>query len=112
MLLLVCVFELDLPASHQRSTIPHANLPVTHAPCTPSQVARISDVLAQANINIASLKVARQYTGGGSPALSVIMCDQRIPTDAVAKLASLDGVSNVRAASFGNAFEKVAVAEA
>lgn len=70
----------------------------------PGEVARVTSVLADNHINIASLKVARQFGGGGSPALSVLVCDNRIPTDVAARLASLEGISNVRTASFGNAF--------
>jgi hypothetical protein len=67
-------------------------------------VARTTGVLADHNINIASLKVARQFGGGGSPALSVLVCDQRIPSDVATRIAALDGISNVRTASFGDAF--------
>jgi hypothetical protein len=52
------------------------------------------------NINIASLAVARQYEGGGSPALSVLVCDQRVPATAIKELQLLVGISNVRNASF------------
>ena len=57
-------------------------------------------VLAEHNINVASLAVARQYGGGGSPALSVMMCDARIPAVAIKEMSQLDGISNVRNASF------------
>ena len=57
----------------------------------PGQVARVTRVLAEHNINVASLAVARQYQGGGSPALSVMLCDSRIPTDAVKQINGLDG---------------------
>lgn len=70
----------------------------------PGTVARITGVLSDANINIASFLVARQHPG--SPALSVVVCDGRIPSSVATKIAALDGISNVRTASFGTRFVK------
>jgi hypothetical protein len=70
----------------------------------PGTVARITGVLSDANLNIASFLVARQHPG--SPALSLVVCDSRIPSSVASKIASLDGILNVRTASFGHAFLK------
>jgi len=64
----------------------------------PGAVGRVTAVLADHNINIASLAVARQYPG--APALSVIMSDQRVSAEVRAKIEALDGISSVRTASF------------
>jgi hypothetical protein len=61
----------------------------------PGQVALVTRVLAEHNINVASLAVARQFEGGGSPALSVMLCDSRIPTDAVNQINALKGASRL-----------------
>jgi D-3-phosphoglycerate dehydrogenase len=68
----------------------------------PGAVGKVTSVLADNNINIASLAIARQYIG--SPALSVIITDQRVPSEVKAKIADLDGISNVSTASFGNQY--------
>ena len=70
---------------------PHGHLLLWNNIDAPGQVARVTRVLAEHNINVASLAVARQYQGGGSPALSVMLCDSRIPTDAVNQINGLDG---------------------
>ena len=66
----------------------------------PGQVSKVTSVLSHHNVNIASLNVARQFTGGGSPALSVLLCDSRIPSKAVEEIRKLEGVSGVSVASF------------
>jgi hypothetical protein len=66
----------------------------------PGQVSLVAQVLAGHNINIASLAVARQFEGGGSPALSVMVCDARIPSGAIKEMQALTGITNVRNASF------------
>lgn len=76
----------------------------------PGAVGKVTSALADNNINIASLAVARQYPG--SPALSVIISDQRVPADVKAKIELLDGVSGVSTASFGDAFISKALAAA
>jgi D-3-phosphoglycerate dehydrogenase len=68
----------------------------------PGATGRVTSVLADHNINIASLAIVRQYPG--SPALSVVISDQRVPGEVKAKIEALDGISNVRAASFDGAF--------
>ena len=55
-------------------------------------------MLSSHSINIASLNVARQYVG--SPALSVIRCDTRIPARAVEEIKMLEGISGVSTVSF------------
>ena len=67
---------------------------------TPGQISRITNILSEFNINISSIGVARQFAGGGSPALSVVLCDSRLPADALRQLRALEGISNVRSASF------------
>lgn len=66
----------------------------------PGQVSRVTSELALANVNIATLNVARQFGGGGSPALSLLMCDQRIPGEVASRIASIDGITGVRTATF------------
>lgn len=78
-------------------------------------------MLAEANINIASMAVARQVcaeAGGmggeavllrhmlspppqfpGSPALSVLLCDSRIPAAVLRQINGLEGINNARAAT-------------
>jgi len=68
----------------------------------PGAVSRVTRVLADNNVNIASLAIARQFVG--SPALTVIVADQRITSDVQSRIAELDGITNVRSVSFGNAF--------
>jgi hypothetical protein len=70
----------------------------------PGVVGRVTAVLADYHINIANMSVARQPAGGVAAALSVFICDQRIPSEAAAKIEALDGITNVRTASFGSAF--------
>jgi predicted regulator of amino acid metabolism with ACT domain len=64
----------------------------------PGQISRVTAVLSSHSINIASLNVARQYVG--SPALSVIRCDSRIPARAVEEIKMLEGISGVSTVSF------------
>ena len=45
----------------------------------------------------ASFLVARQHPG--APALSIIICDGRIPSSVAARLAAVDGIVNVRTAT-------------
>lgn len=67
----------------------------------PGAVSKVTSVLADYGINIASLSVVRQGNAGqGEPALSVIISDQRVPSDVKSKIEHLDGISNVRSASF------------
>jgi len=65
-------------------------------------VGRVTSVLSDHNVNIASLAIARQFPG--SPALTLLICDHRIPAEVVGKIAALDGITNVRAVSFGTGF--------
>lgn len=76
----------------------------------PGTVGKVASVLADNNINIASLAIARQYPG--SPALSVILSDQRVPAEVKAKIEALDGISGVLTASFDDGAAKPAAAPA
>jgi hypothetical protein len=76
----------------------------------PGTVSRITAVLSEHNINIASLLVARQHAG--SPALSVVIADARIPAEVAHRIAALDGISSVRTASFGDAYVRESPAAA
>lgn len=67
----------------------------------PGSVGRVTSLLAEYNINIAAISVARQYPG--SPALSVVIVDTRVPSVVKEKLDALDGIMNVRVASFDGA---------
>lgn len=68
----------------------------------PGTISRITAILSESNINIASLLVARQHAG--APALSIVIADARIPTDVANRIAALDGISSVRTASFGDSY--------
>ena len=68
----------------------------------PGTVSRITAVLSEHNINISRLAVARQHAG--SPALSVVVTDARIPSEVAARIAALDGITSVRTASLGDAY--------
>lgn len=72
----------------------------------PGSLGRVASVLADNNINIASLAIARQYPG--APALSVIISDQRVPSEVKSKIEVLDGISNVRTINFGEQQAEIA----
>ncbi len=74
----------------------------------PGIVGRVTAVLSDYNVNIASLAVSRQASG--LPALSLVTADQRIPAEAAAKIAAQDGITNVRTASFNDDFVPQAAA--
>jgi L-serine dehydratase len=64
----------------------------------PGQISKVTSVLSEHNVNIASLNVARQFVG--SPALSIIRCDTRIPQKAIEGIRGLEGIFGVQQASF------------
>ena len=78
--------------THTRAAVFYNNLDV------PGQISKVTSVLSEHNVNIASLNVARQFPG--SPALSIIRCDSRIPARAVAEITQLEGITRVSTASF------------
>lgn len=82
---------------------PKGNLLMYNNVDSPGQISRITGILAAANINVSRIGVARQFAGGGSPALSVLICDTRVPADALRALRALDGISNVRCCSWPGA---------
>lgn len=65
----------------------------------PGQLAKISSVLADANINVASMGVTRQ--GIDMPALTILTVDERIPRSVKSRIESLPGFTSVRTATFG-----------
>lgn len=94
------VVQVDL-WQHFPSFVPEGHVLLFNNLDKPGAVGRVTSLLADNNINIASLSVARQYPG--SPALSVIISDQRVPAEVKAKVEALDGISNVRTVSFEGA---------
>ena len=64
----------------------------------PGQISKVTTVLSDYQVNIASLNVARQHVG--SPALSIVRCDSRIPAKAVEEIKVLEGITRVSTASF------------
>lgn len=99
-----------LPFPPQPSFVPTEHLLLFNNTDKPGTVARITGILSDANINIASFLVARQHPG--SPALSVVVCDGRIPSSVAAKIGAVDGIFGVRTASFGSAYATPPRAEA
>ena len=91
------VVQIDHWASFP-SFVPANHLLLFNNQDKPGTVARITGILSDANINIASFLVARQHPG--SPALSVVVCDGRIPSSVAGRISTLDGIFNVRTASF------------
>ena len=67
----------------------------------PGAISGVMGVLADENINIATLSVVRQAPG--EPALSIIISDQRLPKGVEQKISALDGISGVRCATFATA---------
>ena len=68
---------------------------------SPGVVSRVTSVLADNNINIATLSVVRQAKG--EPALSIIISDQRLPKDVELKVCAEAGITGVRTATFATA---------
>ncbi len=68
-------------------------LTVVHAD-RPGEVAAVTSVLAKAGVNIAAMRVSR--AGRGGEALMLIETDTVVPAEAVASLACIDGVAEVR----------------
>jgi hypothetical protein len=83
--------------------VPQGHLLLFNNTDKPGTVASVTSVLSGFNVNIASLAVARQFGGGGSPALTIMVCDQKLPSAAVKKLAAIPGIFGVSVASFSEA---------
>lgn len=64
----------------------------------PGTVSKVTGILANNSVNIASMGVARQHPG--SPALSLLLVDQRIPKALSQRIEALPGITHVRVASF------------
>ena len=60
----------------------------------PGQISRISGLLAQEDINIAEMRVAR--TKKGKDAIMLLECDSEVPESTVEHILALDGVLSVR----------------
>lgn len=61
----------------------------------PGQISRISGFLAEEQVNIAEMRVAR--TKKGADAIMLLECDTEVSAETVARILALDGVLNVRA---------------
>ena len=62
----------------------------------PGMLAAVGQVLAEANVNIASLALSRPADGDGAPALTAISLDDPITDDVLQHIAAIDGVKDVR----------------
>ena len=64
---------------------------------------RCTNDVTDNNINVATLNIVRQYPG--SPALTIVISDQRVPAEVKARIVALDGISNVRTATFARSLD-------
>ncbi len=69
------------------------NTLVVHNLDQPGHVAQVTTILAQRNVNIATMQLFRNLQGGY--AVMVIECDQQIPDDLIDWLEKLDGIIKV-----------------
>ncbi|HCA72061.1 MAG TPA: L-serine ammonia-lyase, iron-sulfur-dependent, subunit beta [Ruminococcaceae bacterium] len=69
------------------------NTLIVHNLDQPGHVAQVTTILAQKNVNIATMQLYRNVPGGY--AVMVIECDQPIPEDLVDWLMTLDGIIKV-----------------
>ncbi|WOC33604.1 MULTISPECIES: L-serine ammonia-lyase, iron-sulfur-dependent subunit beta [Caproicibacterium] len=69
------------------------NTLVVHNLDQPGHVAQVATILAQRNVNIATMQLYRNVQGGY--AVMVVECDQPIPSDLVDWLMTLDGIIKV-----------------
>lgn len=69
------------------------NTLVVHNLDQPGHVAQVTTLLAQQNVNIATMQLFRNVKGGY--AVMVVECDQTIPDDLVNWLVKLDGIIKV-----------------
>ncbi|ARP50342.1 MULTISPECIES: L-serine ammonia-lyase, iron-sulfur-dependent subunit beta [Caproicibacterium] len=69
------------------------NTLIVHNLDQPGHVAQVTTILAQRNVNIATMQLYRNVQGGY--AVMVIECDQPIPEDLVDWLMKLDGIIKV-----------------
>lgn len=65
----------------------------------PGAIGQVARVLANEGTNIAQMSVARQHPG--SPALCVLLLDDRVTKATRQRIAGLDGIYSVATASFG-----------
>jgi D-3-phosphoglycerate dehydrogenase len=63
----------------------------------PGMLAAVGRLLAEADVNIASLALSRPADGRGGPALTAISADDSLPAAVLEQIAELDGVDDVRA---------------
>ena len=66
---------------------------IVHNTDTPGHVAQVTTVLAQKNVNIASMQLYRNMQGGY--AVMIIECDDVIPENMLAWLKDLDGIIKI-----------------
>ena len=69
------------------------NTLVVHNLDQPGHVAQVTTILAQRNVNIATMQLFRNVQGGY--AVMIVECDQPIPADLVDWLMTLDGIIKV-----------------
>lgn len=69
------------------------NTIIVHNTDTPGHVSHVTTILAQKNVNIASMQLYRNTRGGY--AVMIIECDDVIPDDMVAWLNGLDGIIKI-----------------
>ena len=66
---------------------------IDHNTDTPGHVAQVTTVLAQKNINIASMQLYRNVKGGY--AVMILECDDKIPENMLSWLKDLDGILKI-----------------
>ena len=66
---------------------------IVHNTDTPGHVAQVTTVLAQKNINIASMQLYRNVKGGY--AVMILECDDKIPENMLSWLKDLDGILKI-----------------
>lgn len=69
------------------------NTIIVHNTDTPGHVSQVTTVLAQKNVNIASMQLYRNTRGGY--AVMIIECDDAIPENMLAWLKDLDGIIKI-----------------
>ena len=69
------------------------NTMIVHNMDTPGHVAQVTTVLAQKNVNIASMQLYRNTKGGY--AVMIIECDDAIPENMINWLQDLDGMIKI-----------------
>lgn len=66
---------------------------IVHNEDRPGHVAKVTNVLEQSSVNIATMQLYRDRRGGN--AVMIIECDQEIPVEAVELLSNIEGIVKV-----------------